>query len=136
MFVNFIRNREGKLVFMFNIMQFIVPIMFLLIFGIIIFTVIKGIGEWSNNNRQPVLSVKSKVVSKRAHTSNSTKMHENHHHHSRSTFYHVTFEVESGDRMELKVSGSEYGQLVEGDVGKVTFQGTRYKSFQREFLNV
>jgi hypothetical protein len=51
-------------------------------------------------------------------------------HHS--THYHVTFEVESGDRMELSMSGSEYGMLAEGDTGRLTFQGTRYLSFERE----
>ena len=45
--------------------------------------------------------------------------------------YHVTFEVESGDRMELKVSRSEYGMLVIGDSGRVSFQGTRYLGFER-----
>lgn len=122
--------------FMFNIMQFMFPIIFLLIFGIIIFTLIKGIVQWSSNNRQPVLSVKAKVVAKRAHTSNRNSMNGNHHHHSSSTSYHVTFEVESGDRMELKVIASEYGMLVEGDTGKLVFQGTRYKSFQREIFNI
>jgi hypothetical protein len=122
--------------FMFNIIQFIVPMIFLLVFGIIIFRAIKGITEWSNNNRQPVLTVKAKIVSKRAHTSNNSSMHGDHHHHSSSTSYYVTFEVESGDRMELKVMASEYGMLVEGDVGKLVFQGTRYKSFQREILNI
>lgn len=33
--------------------------------------------------------------------------------------------------MELGVSGSEYGMLAEGDSGKLTFQGTRYLSFER-----
>ena len=119
--------------YMFNIMQFIFPIMFLLVFGLIIFSIIKGIGQWSNNNRQPVLSVKAKVVTKRADTSNSTSMNDNQPIHSSSTFYHVTFEVECGDRMELQISGSEYGLLAEGDAGKLTFQGTRYKNFEREF---
>ena len=44
---------------------------------------------------------------------------------------YVTFEVESGDRMEMNVRGSEYGMLAEGDVGKLTFQGTRYLNFER-----
>ena len=35
--------------------------------------------------------------------------------------------------MELHVSGSEYGMLAEGDNGRLTFQGTRYLSFEREF---
>ena len=47
------------------------------------------------------------------------------------TTYYVTFQVESGDRMELTVSGSDYGMLVEGDIGKLNFQGTRYLGFQR-----
>ena len=48
-----------------------------------------------------------------------------------STIYYVTFQVESGDRMEFSVSGTEYGMLVEGDEGRLTFQGTRYLSFLR-----
>jgi hypothetical protein len=48
-----------------------------------------------------------------------------------STSYYVTFQVASGDRMELHVSGREYGILIEGDYGKLTFQGTRYLGFQR-----
>jgi hypothetical protein len=43
----------------------------------------------------------------------------------------VTFEVESGDRMELHISAQEYGLLAEGDMGKLTFQGTRYHGFER-----
>ena len=54
-------------------------------------------------------------------------------HSSSSTYYYVTFEVESGDRLEYQVSGEEYGLLVEGDQGKLTFQGTRYKGFVRKF---
>ena len=119
--------------FMFNIIQFIVPVIFFLVFGIIIFSIIKGMGQWSNNNRQPVLSVKAKVVAKRAHISTHSSMNDNQPIHNSSTFYHITFEVESGDRMELQIAASEYGLLAEGDVGKLTFQGTRYKNFEREF---
>ena len=36
------------------------------------------------------------------------------------------------DRLELCVSGGEYGLLAEGDVGELTFQGTRYLSFERQ----
>lgn len=49
-----------------------------------------------------------------------------------SSTYYVTFQVESGDRMEFAVSGNEYGMLVEGDKGSLTFQGTRYLSFLRD----
>ena len=52
-------------------------------------------------------------------------------HDSSSTFYYTTFEVESGDRMELAVSGQDFGMLAEGDTGRLTFQGTRFKGFER-----
>ena len=34
--------------------------------------------------------------------------------------------------MELQMSGSEYGLLVEGDAGMLSFQGTRYLGFERQ----
>ena len=53
------------------------------------------------------------------------------HHTHTATSYYATFQVESGDRIEFLVSGTEYGMLAEGDSGKLTFQGTRYLNFQR-----
>lgn len=35
--------------------------------------------------------------------------------------------------MELRVPSHEFGLLVEGDAGKLTFQGTRYISFERQY---
>jgi hypothetical protein len=32
----------------------------------------------------------------------------------------------------MSVSGSEYGTLAEGDKGNLTFQGTRFLTFNRE----
>lgn len=114
------------------------PVMFLLVFlliiGVFIAVLVKGISTWYKNNNSPRLTVAAKIVSKRTHVS--------HHTHAgagdttgfgttSSTSYYVTFQVDSGDRMELSVSGSEYGMLAEGDFGKLSFQGTRYLSFER-----
>ena len=55
--------------------------------------------------------------------------------YKRQTWYYATFQVESGDRMEFAVDGMEYGMLAEGDMGKLSFQGTRYLSFERERLS-
>lgn len=117
--------------FMFNFVGIFIPIMFVLVFGIIIVTIIKGISEWSSNNKEPVLSVICKVVAKRTNVTRHTNNHNNHMHSHNSTSYYATFEVESGDRLEFTVSGKEYGMLVEGDIGKLVFQGTRYDSFDR-----
>ncbi len=107
-------------------------IAFIAIFGIIIATFVRGIGQWNKNNHSPRLTVIAKVVAKRADVSYHHHHHaDNMHHTSRSTSYYVTFEVESGDRLELSMPGSEYGLIVEGDRGKLSFQGTRYLGFER-----
>jgi len=102
-------------------------LMFILVFGMFVFIIFRGIIQWNKNNNSPRLTVSATVVSKR--TNISHHHHDNHMHHS--TSYFVTFQVESGDRMELHMSGEEYGLLVEGDRGYLTFQGTRYLNFQR-----
>ena len=105
---------------------------FLFIMTVIIISVVKGLTQWNKNNHSPRLTVNAVVVAKRTNVS--------HHHHSSgsnaahvmtSTTYYVTFQVESGDRMELRVNGSEYGMLAEGDSGSLHFQGTRYIRFDR-----
>ncbi|RAP77997.1 DUF2500 domain-containing protein [Paenibacillus montanisoli] len=121
---------------MFNIMSIIFPAMFLLVFGLIIFGIVSSIRQRQRNNKQPVLSVQARIVNKRSNVRSTTHHHDPHngiHNHSTSTrtHYYVTFEVESGDRMEFQVSGEESGLLAEGDRGKLTFQGTRYLGFQR-----
>ena len=117
--------------FGFSIFTSLIPIIFTVIFTIvivgIIVTIIKGLGTWRKNNSAPQLTVEATIVSKRTNV--------NHHHDNNTnindTSYYVTFQVESGDRIELRVYGEEYGLLVEGNKGKLTFQGTRYKGFVR-----
>ena len=120
---------------LFAIMPFIVGLGFIVIFGLIIYRLIKSGMEWNKNNNSPVLTVSAKVVAKRMAVSghmhhNATDVSSSY--HTSSTAYYVTFEVENGDRMELKAPDREYGMLVEGDFGKLTFQGTRFKGFERE----
>ena len=120
--------------FGFGLFEIIFTLMFLLTFGIILTVIIKGISQWNKNNHSPRLTVPATVVAKRTNVSHH---HHNHgvdhvgHHTSTSTTYYVTFQVESGDRMELHMAGHQYGLLVEGDRGKLTFQGTRFLSFER-----
>ena len=106
-------------------------IMFVLFIGIFVVVIVRGIGQWNKNNNSPRLTVPATVVSKRADVSHRHHAGEHHHTHT-STSYYVTFEVESGDRMELHMSGTEYGLLIEGDKGNLSFQGTRYLGFERE----
>lgn len=120
----------------FKVMFFLV---FAIIAGVFIMVIVRGIGTWNKNNNSPRLTVAARVVSKRTNVS--------HHSHANagdmtgahgysttsSTTYYVTFQFDSGDRMEFSVTGSEYGMLAEGDTGQLSFQGTRYLSFERDF---
>jgi len=117
----------------FMIFQIMFFLIFILVFGTILVTTIKGIRQWNKNNHSPRLTVPATVVSKRTHVSSHRHRHgtTGMHHTSRSTTYYVTFQVDSGDRMELSMAGQEFGLLVEGDRGKLTFQGTRFLEFQR-----
>lgn len=101
---------------------------YFLVFGIILVTIIRQITQWSKNNHSPKLTVSAVVVAKRGQVSrhhSGTGMHRSY------TSYYATFQVECGDRMELALTGQEYGLLVEGDRGKLTFQGTRFLGFER-----
>ena len=108
-------------------------ILFFLIFALVlclfIVMIVRGVSQWHRNNNSPRLTVEATVVAKRMnvsrhHTDNTMS-------HTFTTYY-ATFQVESGDRMELEVDGSDYGMLVEGDTGKLSFQGTRYLGFERK----
>ena len=124
--------------FGFGLMELLFPIFFLLVFGIILFTLIRGVGEWRKNNHSPRLVVDAEVVSKRAdvthhqHANAGDATGSLGYHTTTSTDYYATFEVKGGERLEFSVSGMEYGQLAEGDRGELSFQGTRYLSFERQ----
>lgn len=107
-------------------------IVFVIVIGTFVVTAVRGISTWNKNNQSPRLTVDARIVSKRTEVTR--------HNHANgnagvttttSTRYYVTFQVESGDRIELSMKGGEYGMLAEGDEGKLTFQGTRYLSFDR-----
>lgn len=118
--------------FGFGLFEIMFFIMFGLFFLVFVGTLLKGLGEWNRNNHSPKLTVPVTVVAKR--TNVSRRHHGGEHHHtSTSTTYYVTFQVESGDRMELHLSGSQFGLIVEGDKGLLTFQGTRFLNFERQF---
>lgn len=123
----------------FQLMSILFPIVFISIFCIFIVTFVRtisaGAKQKRKNDASPRVTADAKVISKRM------QVGQNHQHHHADGMmpsydynyskYFVTFEFESGDRLELPVDGSDYGLLVEGDQGKLTFQGTRYLGFAR-----
>ena len=102
--------------------------LFVIIWFILFFWIIgKGIAQFIENENSPVLTGPATIVDMRRKTHHH---HSNgHHHHTHS--YHITFEKEDGERLELKVKRYEYNELAIGDRGVLTHQGTRYKGFER-----
>ena len=115
----------------FGLMGIVSGLIFLTVIGMFIFIAARGISQWNKNNHSPRLTVPATVVAKRTNVSHHHH-HNNMQHTTHSTTYYVTFQVQSGDRMELHVTGQEYGLLVEGDQGSLSFQGTRYLGFERD----
>ena len=99
----------------------------LLMAGIIGFRLIQNVRQWNSDNHSPRLTVPASVVCKR----DDRRRHRNGNHTHHRTYYYATFQFESGDRLELELQGHEYGLLVEGDRGNLTFQGSRYLGFER-----
>ncbi len=122
--------------FGFGLIGSVFPFLFIAVFVIVIVmfvvTAVKGLSQWHSNNQSPRLTVEAEIVSR--HEDVSVHHHntgDGMDHVSHSTTYYVTFQVASGDRMEFQVPRREYGFLVEGDRGRLSFQGTRFLGFER-----
>lgn len=113
----------------FGMFEVMFLVTFLLVIGIFAATFIRGIRRWNKDNHAPRLTVPASVVTKRSQVSRHRNANTNLHH--TFTSYYVTFQFESGDRVELEVADREYGLLVEGDCGMLSFQGQRFLNFER-----
>ena len=112
--------------FDFDSFSVIFTLIFLVVIGMFIFILVKNLSQWNKNNHAPVLTVEAVVVAKR------TAYHRGAGDHSMGhTSYYATFQVASGDRLELPIPHSQFGYLVELDRGRLTFQGTRFLKFER-----
>ncbi len=113
------------------------PILFMIVFLIVlsffIINLFKLAKEKAYNDNQPKLTVDAKIVAKRDDINRHHSAGVNNMHHTQiNTTYYATFQFDSGDRIELKIPRDKIGYLVEGDSGKLTFQGTRYFDFERQ----
>lgn len=107
---------------LFGILFMLISILSIAAFVVVFIVIIsRSASENNKNDQSPVLTVPATVVAKRTHVWGD-------HAH---TNYYVTFQVASGDRMELNVPHNHFGYLVDGDQGNLTFQGTRFLSFER-----
>ena len=86
-----------------------VMLVFVLVFSIIIIGIIKSVAEWNRKNNSPILSVTTKIMTKRI--SSHSHYHDDGTHVSSTTTCFVTFEFDNGDRTELRLLIEKYGML-------------------------
>lgn len=113
--------------------EFFFVLIFLLVVGGIIFVIISSINNYAKNKSAPILTTNAKVVTKRINVTHHDSIDPNTHmsNSTSNTKYYVTFETEAGERIELVLSGKEYGLIVENDSGELIYQGEWFKQFKR-----
>ncbi|MBQ8730436.1 MAG: DUF2500 domain-containing protein [Lachnospiraceae bacterium] len=107
-------------IFMFVIMLVIM----LVIFAVIVITIFSKTNTSIHNNNAPRITVDAVVIGKRQDMTRHSESYA-------QTKYFVAFQADDGRRVELEMEGQQYGLLIEGDYGKLTFQGTKYLGFTR-----
>lgn len=96
-------------------------LLFVLFFATFVYSLGKSFARERKNNHSPRLTVDVVILSRRTQIYGKRSQ----------TMYYATFQVPSGDRMELEIPNNQFGYLVEGDRGQLTFQGTRFLEFHR-----
>ncbi|HEY5466193.1 MAG TPA: DUF2500 domain-containing protein [Clostridia bacterium] len=103
----------------------VVVVVLLLVVGTIFFMIARSLIRSAANHRQSSIPVPAKVAGRRTQvwlaSGNVAEI----------THHYATFEFANGQRLELSVPESEAGYMVEGDAGLLTYQGTRFVSFDR-----
>ena len=109
--------------------QVVKTIIILGFIGAFIYFIVNAVGaagKWSSNNASDLVTRPCKVVAKRSKVWGGSGDF------SANTDYFITFEFEDRSRLELQIRNEQYGLIVEGDVGEVSYQGTRFKHFERK----
>jgi hypothetical protein len=96
--------------------------------GTFIYVITKGVSTWTSNNAAQLVQANCKVVDKRTEVWGGSGDS------SASTNYYITFEFEDGSRVELPVRSNQFGLIAAGDQGELTYQGTRFKGFNRTIV--
>ena len=117
-----ISSREGGEILegAFIIIPIIVIVAFCVILGL-------GITQYIKNENSPIVATKAKLIDKKCDTTTSTDA--NGAVTVNETLY-LTFELDTGSAMKYVVGGRIYRSVPLNEWGTLTFQGTRFLSFE------
>ena len=89
------------------------------------------IGEKRKNDDAPVLDIPVVVVEKRVQTITRSNSHDSF--STRNDFKIIFEHLHNGNRHTFSMDESEFDQIIEDDIGYLTFQRKRYHGFVRDF---
>ncbi|MCD8005473.1 MAG: DUF2500 domain-containing protein [Oscillospiraceae bacterium] len=103
--------------------SFVAMILFFVILGVFIVTMVRSGAETYHRSTVPPANAQGKAISKRTETPpEHTKIN--------GDIHYVTFTLDDGQELELTVSPNEY-ETIEFDVeGELYYQGTAFLSFE------
>ncbi|WP_229753726.1 DUF2500 domain-containing protein [Paenibacillus segetis] len=119
----------------FEFMSTLFPIFFIIVLGLIIFSIIRSGARYVSNASSPRKSIYATIISKRmdvqnhAHTHAGDNMHTT---HSSRTYYYITLQFDNGERKEYLDVKNIYGLVAEGDIGYAATQGDWIVAFERD----
>ncbi len=88
--------------------------------------------EWKSNRKVPRLTHDVIIITKR--TQVDQFQIKNKKIGRPTTTYYVTFYLPYNEQVELRIPEKEYRFLFQGDSGRLTFQGTKFFTFERAAL--
>ncbi|GMK39577.1 membrane protein [Paenibacillus sp. CCS19] len=100
--------------------------LFIIVVGAFGYVIIKGLSGWASNNAAQIMTKRCKVTDKRTEVWGGSGES------SANTSYYITFEFEDHSRIELPIRDNQFGLISVGDQGNLTYQGTRFKAFNRD----
>ncbi len=111
---------------LFNLFFVAFGLLFLVFLGNSVRLFLKQQAIKRHNDLSPILTKQAEIVSKRSAIWGGSGDS------SVKTSYFATFEFsDDKNRLEFIIPFKEYGLMVENDLGELTFQGTRFITFQR-----
>src|ERR1700730_15687596 len=87
-----------------EILFVIVPVIIGVVLIVVLIQMGRQVAEWSDNNSQPILSARARLVTKRSATRGNMAPNTG---GMVSTAYYATFELEDGERREFSLYGKD-----------------------------
>jgi hypothetical protein len=118
----------GGFEIMFTIVPIFIVIIFIIVIGGIIFSIVRYVKNASSPKESTFVSVVAKRMEVRHHSHPNNDIH---HSNSSRTYYYITLEFDNGERKEYLDVKQLYGLVVEGDTGFAQIQGEWIVAFER-----